>query len=241
VTALAAEAEGHPDRALDLLVDSWEHGRASVPPAPPYRLCPDLARLAVTLGDRPRARQVAAGMARFAEQRGTVSARGTAELCRGLAESDPDVLLAAAESFRLAGRPLFRAYAQENAAVVLGAAGAGVAARETLDQALELYGWMGASWDADRAEGRAQEAGVPPSAFGLPSRPLTGWAALTATERAVAVLIAGGRSNRDIGRELCRSRRTVHWHVSSILTKLELSSRAELAAAVSRRRRAVDG
>ncbi len=236
VAALSAEAQGRPDRALDLLAASWEQGLAGVPPALPHRLCPDLARLAVTLGDRRRAREVADGMARFAEQRGTGSARGTAELCRGLADSDPDALLAAAESFRLVGRPLFRAYAQENAAVVLGA-GAGAAARQTLDSALELYGRMGAGWDAHRAEGRAQEAGVRPSEFGLPSRPRTGWGALTGTERAVATRVADGRSNPDIARELFRSRRTVQWHVRSILAKLELSSRAELAEAVSRRRR----
>jgi len=236
VGALAAEAEGRPERALDLLADSWEQGRSSVPPALPHRLCPDLARLAVTLGDRPRARQVATGIARFAEQRGTVSARGTAELCRGLAESDAAALLGAAESFRLAGRPLFRAHAQENAAVVQAQAGDRATARETLDAALELYGRLGASWDAGRAEARAAEAGVSLSEFGLPSRPRTGWAALTGTERAVAGMVADGRSNPDIAENLFRSRRTVQWHVTSILTKLELSSRAELAAAVSRRR-----
>jgi DNA-binding CsgD family transcriptional regulator/tetratricopeptide (TPR) repeat protein len=241
VGALAAEAEGHPDRALDVLADSWDQGRSSLPPALPHRLCPDLVRLAVMQGDLPRARQVAAGIGRFAEQRRTPSARGTAELCRGLAESDPGALLDAAESFRIAGRPLFRAYAQENAGVVLAQAGDHAAAGAALQTALELYGQLGACWDAGRAERRARQAGVSSSAFGLPSRPRAGWAALTDTERTVAALVAEGRSNPDIATRLFRSRRTVQWHVTSILTKLDLSSRAELAAAVSCHRLTVTG
>jgi len=241
VGALAAEAQGRADRALDLLADSWEEGRASVPPALPHRLCPDLARLAVTLGDMGRARQVAAGMARFAEQRRTVSARATAELCRGLAESDAGALLDAAEAFRTTGRPLFQAYAQENAAVVMAQNDVGAVARTILDSALELYGRLGASWDAARAEGRAREAGLSPSELGLPSRPRTGWAALTGTERAVAALVADGRGNPEIAEQLSRSRRTVQSHISRILTKLDLATRAELAVAVCRRRQVSAG
>jgi hypothetical protein len=46
----------------------------------------------------------------------------------------------------------------------------------------------------------------------------------------VAALVADGRANPDIAARLFRSRRTVQAHVSSILTKLDLTSRAELAA-----------
>jgi DNA-binding CsgD family transcriptional regulator len=238
VFALAAEADGHLERALDVLADSWDLGRKSNPPALPHRLCPDLARLAVTLGDTALAREVADGTAAFAERRGTISARGLAALCRGLADADAEPLLAAADSFRTASRPLFRAYAQENAAVVLARAGADDAAGDALDTALELYGRLGARWDAARAEERAKEAGVAPLVGGQPSRPRTGWAALTGTERAVAGLVADGRSNPDIAEQLFRSRRTVQQHVASVLAKLQLGTRTELAHAVTRRRAA---
>lgn len=53
--------------------------------------------------------------------------------------------------------------------------------------------------------------------------------ALTARERDVATLVATGRTNREIGRELGVTERTARTHVSHILAKLGLSSRTQLA------------
>jgi DNA-binding NarL/FixJ family response regulator len=53
---------------------------------------------------------------------------------------------------------------------------------------------------------------------------------LTRRQREVAVLIALGRSNREIGDDLSISERTVESHVSSVLATLEISSRAQIAA-----------
>ena len=63
-------------------------------------------------------------------------------------------------------------------------------------------------------------------------RPRSGWEALTGTERTVAGLVAEGLSNPQIGARMYLSRRTVQYHVSSILTKLDIVSRVELAALV---------
>ena len=70
-----------------------------------------------------------------------------------------------------------------------------------------------------------------------PPRPLSprramqqAWGGLTSREREVAWLIADGKSNRAIAETLCLSERTVAVHVSSILTKLDLTSRAQIAA-----------
>lgn len=52
---------------------------------------------------------------------------------------------------------------------------------------------------------------------------------LTARERDVAALIAQGRSNRDIAQELVLGERTVETHVGNILSKLQFSSRAQVA------------
>lgn len=53
---------------------------------------------------------------------------------------------------------------------------------------------------------------------------------LTAQERQVLFLIAGGKTNREIATELFLSEGTVRNYVSSILSKLGVSNRAEAAA-----------
>ena len=53
---------------------------------------------------------------------------------------------------------------------------------------------------------------------------------LTARERQVARLVAGGRSNKEIAAELVIAQRTAEGHVEHILTKLGFSSRAQVAA-----------
>jgi predicted ATPase/DNA-binding CsgD family transcriptional regulator len=58
---------------------------------------------------------------------------------------------------------------------------------------------------------------------------------LTAREREVSALVARGLTNRQIAAELVLSERTVDVHVSNILSKLQLTSRAQLAAWVATR------
>jgi DNA-binding NarL/FixJ family response regulator len=62
-------------------------------------------------------------------------------------------------------------------------------------------------------------------------------ALLTAREWDVALLVAKGHSNRLIGDELVVSERTIDTHVSHILRKLSLISRAQIAAWVVEQRR----
>jgi DNA-binding NarL/FixJ family response regulator len=52
---------------------------------------------------------------------------------------------------------------------------------------------------------------------------------LTEREREVAVLIANGKSNREIADQLVVSYRTVETHVGAILSKLAYSSRSQIA------------
>jgi DNA-binding CsgD family transcriptional regulator len=66
---------------------------------------------------------------------------------------------------------------------------------------------------------RIRQSTAPP-----PSSPLT------RREREVAALVAEGRSNREIAEHFVLSERTVETHVSRILTKLDLTSRTQLAA-----------
>ena len=57
---------------------------------------------------------------------------------------------------------------------------------------------------------------------------------LTAREREILALVAEGRSNGEIGRQLFISTKTVSVHVSNILGKLGAAGRTE-AAAIARR------
>jgi DNA-binding CsgD family transcriptional regulator len=52
---------------------------------------------------------------------------------------------------------------------------------------------------------------------------------LTAREREVAALITQGKSNREIAEAMVLSHRTVEAHISNILSKLNLASRAQIA------------
>ena len=58
-------------------------------------------------------------------------------------------------------------------------------------------------------------------------------AGLTATERRVADLIAGGATNKDAAAALFVSVRTIETHVASIYRKLGVRTRAELARRLS--------
>jgi non-specific serine/threonine protein kinase len=67
------------------------------------------------------------------------------------------------------------------------------------------------------------------------SATLTGWAPLTRREREVTVLVADGMTNQQIADRLVISRRTANSHVEHILTKLDFTSRAQIAAWAARR------
>ena len=59
--------------------------------------------------------------------------------------------------------------------------------------------------------------------------PRTGLGVLTAREKEVLVLVAEGRSNKDIADRLVISERTARTHVSHLLAKMGLSSRTQAA------------
>jgi DNA-binding NarL/FixJ family response regulator len=73
--------------------------------------------------------------------------------------------------------------------------------------------------DAAVARRLAQEIRAPHSGLG----------ALTPREREILVLVAEGRSNREIAAHLVISERTARTHVSNLLGKLNLSSRTQAA------------
>ena len=57
---------------------------------------------------------------------------------------------------------------------------------------------------------------------------------LTARERDVAELVANGKSNHQVARALLMSTKTVEWNLSKIYRKVNVSSRTELSAKLTR-------
>ena len=67
-----------------------------------------------------------------------------------------------------------------------------------------------------------------------PTRPRTEAFGLSPREKEVLLLIAEGRTNREIGERLFISQKTVGVHVGNILSKLGVSGRVEAAAVAIR-------
>jgi ATP/maltotriose-dependent transcriptional regulator MalT len=109
---------------------------------------------------------------------------------------------------------------------ILRATGDTAAARELGDQAREVAHRLGAQPLLDRL--RAQ--GTAPARADGPASDT-----LTAREAEILALVAEGRSNGEIGKQLFISAKTVSVHVSNILGKLGAAGRTE-AAAIARRR-----
>jgi len=232
---LALLADGDRDAAFGVLSHAWQECVTGNREYCGHYLLPDLAALAVPLGEVPAARQAVAALDRYLADRDAPSLHRSGRFATAILDGDPGALLDVAAAYAAAGRPLLESQAREHAADLLAAAGRAGQARIQLDAAQDCYARMDAVWDAARADARLRAHGIRRGAHGPRRRPKSGWAALTETERKVAALLAEGLSNPDIAARMFTSRRTVQYHVSNILAKLGLSSRVELATLVTRR------
>ena len=107
--------------------------------------------------------------------------------------------------------------------------------RALLERSTEIFEYLDASRDLVRVDAALRELGVRRGRRGPRQRPQWGWGSLTPTEGTVADLVSEGLTNPQIAERLYISRRTVQTHVSHIFTKLDMASRAQLAAAVAAR------
>jgi DNA-binding CsgD family transcriptional regulator len=234
--ALLAEASGRLDEAVDEVWGLWELcadlGLASEYPT----MGPELIPLALAAGQRDRAAVAVTAMEAVAARNpGVPSIQGSAMRCRGLLEDDSDLLLSAVDAYAGTSRTFEAAPALADAAAALAARGRMDEARTMADRAAAVYNGAGAVRDAARLDARLRSAGLARAGRGPRRRPRVGWPSLTASERRVAALVAGGRSNPQIAADLFISRRTVESHVSSALQKLGITSRVELALMVAAR------
>ena len=226
--ALRAEADGDLALAVDLM-SGWLRASAGLGAHDRHADLPYLVYLALEAGDVGTAQAAAAVSQADVAVDGSPSRVAAARFCQALTTGDADELLAVAETYGGYGWLPMQAFALEEAAVRLATAGGIVRARAALTGAARIYAALGASWDLRRADTRLKRLGVRRGPNSIRRGPTTGWDALTPSERRIAQLVSQGLSNPDIAAQLVLSRRTVQTHVSSVLGKLGLSSRMEIA------------
>lgn len=156
-----------------------------------------------------------------------LTARSAALLAEGSAAHD--CFQEAATRLRRAGLLVEAARTQLLYGEWLRRAGRRREAREQLRPAHDFLSGAGVAAFAHRA-------GLELAATGEKARRRTveARAALTAQELHIARLAAAGRSNPGIAAELFLSPRTVEWHMGKVLTKLGITARRQLRAALER-------
>jgi DNA-binding CsgD family transcriptional regulator len=237
--ALVLEARGETNDAFTVLAQSWERCSRAGLVLEHRMLGPALVRLALLHGDRGLAGQVQSAVAELARNNPTISSMSGAALrCRGLAAGDAEVLLDAVDAYSAGSRPLELALTCVDAGNAFARHGDQDRARPLLERAISVYERLDAARDCARAEAVARAAGIRRGRRGPRGRPQTGWSSLTPTEHTIAGLVADGLSNPQIGDRLYVSRRTVQAHLGHVFRKLDITSRAQLAAEATRHRRA---
>ena len=231
-TAQLADGRGDQPRAHEVLCDGWTANEHSV--GLRTYLAPELVRAALAAGDTELARSVADTVASYAPGANAASARGNTLLARGLVDHDPQLLAQAAAAFRSGGSPYDLAIACEATATTIAEHGDTLAARPLFAEALTTYERLSARRDIGRVLAAMRAAGIRRGSRAAHRQELKGWESLTAMESDVVRLTVEGLTNRQIGERLFISRRTVQTHLSHALTKLQVSSRVELAAEAAR-------
>jgi DNA-binding NarL/FixJ family response regulator len=229
--AMRAEADGDLPRAAQLLA-TWVEPAIGIEGRERYMWLPELTRICLATGDR---RLASIAVAAAAEDAGAPDAlpmqHAAARLTRAQTEDDVAELDALTSVYEAHGWRYMSAFAAEEAAVRLAAAGNGGEARKAFTEAVRGYFAVGAAWDLRRADSRLRPYGIRRGSRTLDRRPAEGRESLTAAERRVARLVAQGRSNPEVAKELFLSPRTVQTHVTRILRKLGYTSRMELVRA----------
>ena len=198
-------------------------------------LLADAVRLAATTGDLTTARALAGHAAALAAGSKIPHRQANGLYGRGLLDHDAPRLLAAAECYDDAGRPLLKAKALEAAAGEFVRIGDRDQARAAFTRAVEVYTSLGAASDAARLQATFRAHGIRRGPHVKHRRARSGWDSLTPTEIKIAAFVEEGLSNPEIAGRLLLSRRTVGTHVSHILKKLDVHSRTDIARESARR------
>lgn len=161
---------------------------------------------------------------------GRPAAGAAAAWCRGLL-GGPDAeerLTGAAELFGAGGLPLAEGRIRLALGELLRRERRPRDARDHLRAAAEIFGRLGATRWAERAESELRASGEAP-----PSLQTNGLASLTPQELQIVRLVAAGASNREVAGQLFLSPRTVEYHLYKAYPKLGVSSRTQLVGALA--------
>jgi len=183
------------------------------------------------LGERDEAHRLVGEELELARTWGAPRALGAALRVAGLVEGGRRGLALLEEAVEmLADSPakLEHAKARTELGAALRRANRRSDAREQLRHALELATICGAVPLVQRAETELLATGARPRRISL-----RGVESLTPSERRVAEMAAEGPTNREIAQALFVTPKTVEVHLSSVYRKLEISSRSQLAGALT--------
>ncbi len=187
----------------------------------------DLVEALVLAGRTGDATAEADRIAQLAERSGRLRGRLAAHRARALVDAATGALaaaeLAVTVGLELAdelGDPFEQARLLLVGGVIARRSGRRTESRDRLDGARRRFQQVGAAPFVDRVDAELARLG---DRTGQRDH-------LTHTERQVAVLVAGGRSNGEVAAELFVTPRTVEAHLTRIYRKLGLKSRAELIA-----------
>jgi DNA-binding NarL/FixJ family response regulator len=216
-------AQGRIDAALQALRRALSGASLAAARA---KLLPALVEAALAAGIPREARSAADELAQLAELFGTdmlqalaLRARGAVELAEGDARAAAASLREAFALLQQLNAPYHAAQARLLLACAYQALGDAEGALLEAQAARSCFAQLGAVSDLRALDALLARPAPAPGACGLSPRELE-----------VLRLVASGKTNKLIAQELCLSEKTVDRHVSNILTKLDVPSRAAATA-----------
>ena len=225
--SLAYEHDGALPKALAALTRAFDGNTEELEEI--EDLLADALRLATQTGDLRAARSLVGHAAALAAGSAIPHRQANTLYCRGLLDHDAPRLLAAAERYDDASRPLLKAKALEAAAGEFVGTGDRSRARAAFTEAVEVYSSLDAAADVARLQATFRAHGIRRGPRAKHRQARSGWDSLTPTETKIAAFVEEGLSNPEIAARLLLSRRTVGTHVSHILKKLDVHSRTDIA------------
>jgi DNA-binding CsgD family transcriptional regulator len=220
--ALLRRAQGRTEVGVQALRRATA---ASTQPLSRIRLLPALVELLLATGAVEEARTASGELSGIATTFGTSVLRAIAARAQGAVELQEGDAAASfrslSEAFRLlqdSGAPYLTAQTRALLACACQALGDEETAQLEIAAARAGFVKLGALTDVQAIDALLARA-TAPGAFGLSARELE-----------VLRLVASGKTNRLIARELCLSEKTVDRHVSNIFDKLDVPSRAAATA-----------